>query len=184
MAGIDKINAAKDKFAEARDRLDDLRLNRDDMNKKEIRDADRAIRNARIQGQQLLVDGAGKDLEISSAAQTKIFGAAADDIRSKNEIASREKISREDNIAQNARSAAQIAATLSAPDKVLFAQALKKNDNDAFKAWAEVQQAQGDKFNLRTSYADYLKAFAGKDGLTPPMSIGAYAGLVGATLPR
>jgi len=184
IAGIDKINAAKDKFAEARDRLDDLRLNRDDMNKKEIRDADRAIRTARIQGQQLLVDGAGKDLEISTANMREIFRAGADNLKTDKTLAAERENVRIREGGENARSAAQIAATLSAPDKVLFAQALKKHDNDAFKAWAEVQQAQGDKFNLRTSYADYLKAFAGKDGLTPPMSIGAYAGLVQATLPR
>jgi ribosomal protein S16 len=173
IAGIDKINAAKDKFAEARDRLDDLRLNRDDMNKKEVRDADRAIRTARLQGQQLLVDGAGKDLEISNANQTKIFGAVANAMQSDKEIASKEGIAR-----------SQIAATLNTPDRILFDQLMKKNGNDATKALEAFKLAKGDKFDVRSSYADYLKAFAGKEGLTPPMSMGAYAGQFGATLPR
>jgi hypothetical protein len=80
IAGIDKINAAKDKFAEARDRLDELRLNRDDMNEKEIREENRAIRNARLQGQQLFLDGATNDLKISNDNQKAIFGVAAESI--------------------------------------------------------------------------------------------------------
>jgi hypothetical protein len=184
IAGIDKINAAKDKFAEARDRLDELRLNRDDMNDKEIKEENSAIRRARVQGQQLLTEGATKDLEMSNANMREFFKAGVENIVTDKKIRSAETIAAIGESGANARSAAQIAATLSAPDKVLFAQALKKNDNDAFKAWAAVQQAQGDKFNLRTSYADYLKAFAGKDGLTPPMSIEAYAGKMGALLPR
>jgi hypothetical protein len=94
IAGIDKINAAKDKFAEARDRLDDLRLNRDDMNKKEVRDADRAIRNARLKGQELLVDGATNDLKISNDNQKAIFGVAAENIQTDKKITSAEKIAR------------------------------------------------------------------------------------------
>ena len=157
IAGIDKINAAKDKFAEARDRLDDLRLNRDDMNKKEIRDADRAIRTARIQGQQLLVDGAGKDLEISSAAQAKIFGVAADDIKSKAEIASREKISRQDNAAANARA--------TTPDKLVFDQLTKQYGGDTVKAAEALQKLKTEKFNVYDAYSRYLQAFAGKENL-------------------
>jgi hypothetical protein len=87
VAGIDKINAAKDKFAEARDRLDDLRLNRDDMNEKEIREENRAVRNARIQGKQLFLEGATKDLEISNANMGKIFGVAADNLKTDKTIA-------------------------------------------------------------------------------------------------
>jgi len=87
IAGIDKINAAKDKFAEARDRLDDLRLNRDDMNEKEIKEENSAIRRARVQGQQLFLEGATKDLEISNANMGKIFGVVADDLKTDKTIA-------------------------------------------------------------------------------------------------
>jgi hypothetical protein len=182
--GMEKINAAKDKFADARDRLDDLRLNRADMNARDIKAAKTEARTLERQAEALFYTGAKEDLKMTNQGITDLFKVAAENISTDKKIQSAEKIAAIGESGANARSAAQIAATLSAPDKVLFAQALKKNDNDAFKAWAEVQQAQGDKFNLRTSYADYLKAFAGKDGLTPPMSIGAYAGLVGATLPR
>jgi hypothetical protein len=184
IAGIDKINAAKDKFAEARDRLDDLRLNRDDMNEKEIRDENRAIRNARLQGQQLYLDGATNDLKISTDNQRAIFTTAADAIQTNKKLASAESIAATGERGANARSAAQVAATLNTPDRILFDQLLTKNNNDAVKALEAFKQAKGDKFDVRTSYADYLKAFAGKEGLTPPMTMGAYAGQFGATLPR
>ena len=184
IAGIDKINAAKDKFAEARDRLEDLRLNRADMTKKEIREDQRAIDDGILQAKKLLADGATNDLKISADAQTKIFGAVADNFQTNNRIRSAENIAEIGERGENARATAQLNATLSAPDRVLFKQAMVKYGNDAFKAWTAVQQAQGDKFNLRNSYADYLKAFAGKDNLTPPMSIEAYAGKMGALLPR
>ena len=184
IAGIDKINAAKEKFADARDRLDDLRLNRSDMNNKEIQAAERAIRTSRIQGQQLLLDGATNDLKISTDNQRAIFTTAADAIQTDKKLTSAENIAAIGERGANARSAAQVAATLNTPDRILFDQLLTKNNNDAVKALEAFKLAKGDKFDVRTSYADYLKAFAGKEGLTPPMTMGAYAGQFGATLPR
>jgi hypothetical protein len=64
-----------------------LRLNRDDMNEKEIKEENRAIRTARIQGQQLFLEGATKDLEISNANMGKIFGVVADDLKTDKTIA-------------------------------------------------------------------------------------------------
>jgi hypothetical protein len=89
IAGIDKINAAKDKFAEARDRLEDLRLNRADMTKKEVREDQRAIDDGILQAKKLLVDGATNDLKISTDAQTKIFGAVTDNLKTDKLIAGR-----------------------------------------------------------------------------------------------
>jgi hypothetical protein len=126
IAGIDKINAAKDKFAEARDRLDDLRINRDDLNEKEIKEENRAIRTARIQGQQLFVEGATKDLEISNANMGKIFSVAADDLKTDKTLkAERANVLTRESGA-NVRSAGQIAATLNAPERMAFTAALEK----------------------------------------------------------
>jgi hypothetical protein len=47
-----------------------------------------------------------------------------------------------------------------------------------------MQEVQAGKFNPMTSYADYLKAFAGKETLTPPLSFANYAAQFGAVLPR
>lgn len=94
IAGIDKINAAKDKFAEARDRLEDLRLNRADMTKKEVREDQRAIDDGILQAKKLLADGATNDLKISADAQTKIFGAVADNFQTNKRLTSAEGIAR------------------------------------------------------------------------------------------
>lgn len=78
IAGIDKINAAKDKFAEARDRLEDLRLNRADMTKKEVREEQRDIDNGVLQAKKLLADGLDNDLKVTADKQKAIFGAVAE----------------------------------------------------------------------------------------------------------
>jgi hypothetical protein len=92
VAGIDKINAAKEKFADARERLDDLRLNRSDMTKKQIRDDQREIDNAQIQAKKLLSDGLDNDLKISNDNQKAIFGVVASSLETDKRIASTEKI--------------------------------------------------------------------------------------------
>ena len=99
-------------------------------------------------------------------------------------MASAEGIAALQESGQAARSAAQIAASLNTPDRLVFDKLLKDSNNDPVKALEAFKLAKGDKFDVRSSYADYLKAFAGKEGLTPPMSMGAYAGQFGATLPR
>jgi hypothetical protein len=126
IAGIDKINAAKDKFAEARDRLDELRLNRDDMNDKEIKEENSAIRRARIQGQQLLTEGATKDLEMTNANFREFFKAGADDLKTNKTLEAERKnvLTRESGA--NVRSAGQIAATLNTPERMAFMSALEK----------------------------------------------------------
>jgi hypothetical protein len=159
IAGIDKINAAKDKFAEARDRLDDLRLNRDDMNEKEIRDENRAIRNSRLQGLQLIVDGAGKDLEISNANQKAIFGVAAENILADKKIKSAESISRSEiaareRIAQIPQGQERIASLLGKGDLAV--------------GLAKFAEIQAGKFNPTTAYTDYIsKRKEGDTVLTP-----------------
>jgi hypothetical protein len=142
VAGIDKINAAKDKFAEARDRLDDLRLNRDDMNKKEVRDADRAIRNARLKGQELLVDGATNDLKISNDNQKAIFGVAAENIQTDKKITSAEKIARLQASSGNRNNQLELLQALQADPKLM----------------AAYRTMQGKNEDVMGQYNDYLKA--------------------------
>jgi hypothetical protein len=85
-AGLDKIEAAKSKFAEARDRLDDLRINRDDMNAKDIRAAEKEARESELKGKELLYNGLVSDLGIKQKNVTAIFGAAADDLKTTRQI--------------------------------------------------------------------------------------------------
>jgi hypothetical protein len=169
IAGIDKINAAKDKFAEARDRLEELRLNRDDMNEKEIKEENRAIRTARIQGQQLLTEGATKDLEMTTANMREFFKAGADAIQTDKKVAGQ-------------LAAAKISAAPQTPAQMQTALALGKGDLEA--GLVKMRAIEAGKFSVASSYADYLKAFAGKETITPPLSFANYAAQFGATLPR
>lgn len=168
IAGMDKINAAKEKFADARERLEDLRLNRKDMNSKEIQAADRAIRNSRIQGQQLMLDGATNDLKISTDNQRAIFTTAADAIQTDKKV-------------QAQLDSSRITANRP-PEQIQIATALGNGNIEA--GLRKIAEIQAGKFSVTNSYADYLKAFAGKETLTPPLTFANYAAQFGATLPR
>lgn len=183
-AGIKDLRAAQERLDEANDRISDLRLNRKDMNAKEIRSLERERDAALRDGEKMVFGFAEKVYGLKRKDADSLFTSYMSGQEKKADIQSRERISANETGAANARSAAQIAATLNTPDRVLFDQLMKKNDNDAVKALEAFKVAKGDKFDVRSSYADYLKAFAGKEGLTPPMSMGAYAGQFGATLPR
>ncbi|MFM7010717.1 MAG: hypothetical protein ACKO0Z_15545, partial [Betaproteobacteria bacterium] len=52
---------------------------------------------------------------------------------------------------------------------------LKKSNGDTAAAYEYMKAAKSDKFNMYASYADYLKAFAGKDLLNQPDSLVTYA---------
>jgi hypothetical protein len=102
-AGLDKIEAAKSKFAEARDRLDDLRINRDDMNAKDIRAAEKEARESELKGKEFLYNGLVSDLGIKQKNVTAIFGAAANALETDKRIASAEGIAAMQERGQSAR---------------------------------------------------------------------------------
>lgn len=173
--GMEKINAAKEKFAEARDRLDDLRINRDDMNAKDIRAAEKEARESKLKGQELLYNGLVSDLGIKQKNVTAIFGAAADDLKTTRQIEAERQntITREGGA--NARNAATIAAQLNTPDRLVFDKLLKDNNNDAVKAAEALQKMKAEKFNMYEAYSKYLTGFAGKETSTPPMDFDQFA---------
>lgn len=55
IAGLDKLNAAKEKIADARDRLEELQLNRDEMSDKEIAAAEKGVRTAGLEGRERMI---------------------------------------------------------------------------------------------------------------------------------
>jgi hypothetical protein len=112
--GMEKINAAKDKFAEARDRLDDLRLNRADMNARDIKAAKAEARSLERQAEGLFYTGAREDLKMTNQGIATLFAAAADNLKTDKTLAaeatqtdkrikSTEKIATLDRDAANAR---------------------------------------------------------------------------------
>jgi hypothetical protein len=115
--GMEKINAAKDKFADARDRLDDLRLNRSDMNARDIKDAKKEARTLERQAEALFYTGAREDLKMTDKNLTTLLGLAADQLKTKDQqdfeatqttrkIESTEKIARDDRRSLEARASA------------------------------------------------------------------------------
>jgi len=85
--GIEKINAAKDKFAEARDRLDDLRLNRADMNARDIRAAKTEARTLERQAEGLFYTGTKEYLKMTDKNLTTLLGLAADNLKTDKTLA-------------------------------------------------------------------------------------------------
>lgn len=85
--GMEKIGAARNKFAEAQDRLDDLRLNRADMNDRDIKDARKEARLLERQAEGLFYTGAREDLKMTNEGITKLLGLAADRVKTKDQQA-------------------------------------------------------------------------------------------------
>lgn len=173
IAGLDKINAAKEKLSDARDRLEEIEAQRGELSAREMFKARNEVKNTQISAKEDLIKA---NMQMYNVNRETALKMVDNKVRIASTVYEQEQ--------QNARSAAQIKASLNTPDRVLWDQLMAKNGNDAVKALEAFKLAKGDKFDVRSSYADYLKAFAGKEGLTPPMSMGAYAGQFGATLPR
>jgi hypothetical protein len=183
-AGLDKIRSAQERLDDARDKMDDLKLNRAEMSAKDIRAAEKTIRNVGIDAEKRGIDGLRMAADVNRKTAADMFKATVDVGVNRERIASTEGIAALQEKGQSSRSAAQIAATLNTPDRLVFNKLLKDNNNDAVAAATALQKMKTEKFSVTTSYADYLKSFAGKDTLTPPLSFANYAAQFGATLPR
>jgi hypothetical protein len=70
-AGLDKIRAAQERIEDAKDSLDTLRLNRADMNKKDIRSLEADVDRAQIDAKKLGIEGlmAASDLRHKQASE-------------------------------------------------------------------------------------------------------------------
>jgi hypothetical protein len=126
VAGMDKINAAKEKFAEARDKLDELRIGREDLTSAERRKLKGEADGAKLEGKKFLYEGAVSDLGVERKDVDSLFGALAREQQSKQEMASRENIARMQEAGAASRAKAQLEATLSAPDRLAFQSYLAK----------------------------------------------------------
>lgn len=179
VAGIDKLNAAKEKLADARDRLEELQLNRSEMSDREIAKAETGIRNASLSAREDMIKLVMDQRKVDRETALKIVD---------NQI--RIGLVQLQEAGQNARSAASIAASQSTPERQYYNAMLRQAGGDPIKAQeamaAAKARAQAAGFNVRDSYADYLKAFAGKDTTLGggPMSLTAYYAALGVPLPR
>jgi hypothetical protein len=165
VAGLDKINAAKDKLSDARDRLEELEAQRGELSARELHKARNEVKSLTTAGMENLVQAAMAERKINRAeavdfVKTHLTVATADKDRT-----SRETIARDDRRSADARSAAQIKATLNTPDRLVFDKLLKDNGGDAVRAAEAMQKLKAEKFNMYEAYSKYLSGFAGKENL-------------------
>jgi hypothetical protein len=149
VAGLDKIEAAKSKFAEARDRLDDLRINRDDMNNKDIRAAEKEARESKLKGEELLYNGLVSDLGIKQKNVSEIFRAASDDLKTTRTIDAERANTLTRESGANARAAAG-----NRNNQLEMLQALQADP----KLMTAYRTMQGKNEDVMGQYNDFLKA--------------------------
>lgn len=77
-AGLDKIRAAQERLGEARDRLDDLKLNREESTAKEIRAAENNYRRVSIDAQKRTIDGIRMAADVNEKRATDIYSKTVD----------------------------------------------------------------------------------------------------------
>lgn len=167
-AGLKDLRAAQEKMDEARDQIDEFRRNEDNMTAKERRQFKSQINRTEMEIKRLGVEAAAKMTDSKKADVKSIFAAETQERLTDKEI-------------QGRKDAARISANQT-PAQMQIALALGKgNLEDGLN---KMKSIEAGKFSVSNSYADYLKAFAGKDTLTPPLTFANYAAQFGATLPR
>lgn len=169
VAGMDRLNAAKEKLADARDRLDELQAQRGEMSAREALKAQTEIKNAGISAREDMIKSNQQMYGVNRETAMKMVD---------NQV--KVGIAQIEQGGANARANAQIAATLNTPERQLWDAALAKHKGNTEAAFRELQASKAEKFNPYQSYAEYLKAFAGKENvLTPPMGFADYVSQFG-----
>lgn len=77
-AGLDKIRSAQERLGEARDRLDDLKLNREESTAKEIRAAERNYRDVSVNAQKRTIDGIRMAADVNEKRASDIYSKTVD----------------------------------------------------------------------------------------------------------
>jgi hypothetical protein len=135
-AGIEKIRAAQERLELAKDTLDDLRLNRSDMNRKEVKDAEASLRKARVDAEKYGLEGAEILFGVKAKNAQDMFSKVSDLYKTQYTEGEQTK-----------RTNAQIAATkaANAPALALWNAAMQKAGGDAFKATQLMSDATADR---------------------------------------
>jgi hypothetical protein len=184
-AGLKDLRAAQEKMDDARDQIEEFRRNENNMTAKERRQFKNQINRTETDIEKLGLQAAEKMYGYGREDAKAIFTADTQERLTDKEIDAKRDIAAMQERGQSARSAAQIAATLNTPDRLVFNQLLKDNGNDAVKAAEALQKMKVEKFNVYDSYSKYLAGFAGKDPamVGAPESITKYASRFAALTP-
>jgi hypothetical protein len=175
-AGVKDLRAAQERLDEANDRISELRMNRKDLNSREIRALEKDRDNAILDGQKMLF-GFAKDVYGMDRKQAEAtFTSYMSGQEKKADIQSRERVSK-----------AQIAAANRTPAEIQMVERIMKEKNIPFSEalasltatkrepvsqeklrgdWLDMakrMQIQADYPNIKT-FEDYMTVFGGGTG--------------------
>jgi hypothetical protein len=163
-AGIDRVRSAQEKLSDARDRLEEIEANRGEMSARELLKAQNEVKTAGIGAREDLLKANMQMYNVNRETALKMVD---------NQV--KVGLSVYEQQQANARTQMQVSAQRDTPDRIVFNQLLKANNNDAVKAAESLQKMKAEKFNMYEAYSKYLTGFAGKDTLTPPLAFDQFA---------
>ena len=140
-AGLDKINAAKEKLADARDRLEEIEAQRGELSAREMFKAKSEVKNTQISAKEDLIKANMQMYNVNRETALKMVDAK---IRVASTVYEQQQA--------NARSAAQIAASKNSQLELLRAVQADPKLADAYRA------LHGKGVDVMGEYNDYLKA--------------------------
>lgn len=162
--GLDKVRSAQEKLSDARDRLEDIENNRNEMSARELNKARNEVKNVGI--------GAREDM---LKANMQMYGVNRETALKMVDNQIKVGIMQTEQAGANARTQMQVGAQRDTPDRLVFDQLVKANKGDAVKAAEALQKMKAEKFNMYEAYSKYLTGFAGKETLTPPLDFDQFA---------
>ena len=169
-AGLDKIRSAQERLGEARDRLDDLKLNREETTAKELRAAERNYRDVATNAQKRTIDGIRTAAGVNRTDAKNIYDKTIDVQKTVYEQGEQTKRTRMQVAAAN-RPGAEMQAVerIMAEKKIPFTEALSvykttqrepQTSETLLKAWSGNILLQQQYPNPQ----DYIKMMVGSTG--------------------
>jgi hypothetical protein len=143
--GAEKLQIARDKLDESFGRIEEVRRNESRMDAKELREARMAAMQPAIEAKKLTVSALEKDWGLKSQDATKAFEAVMQNQRSAFEQAG-----------ATARANAQVAATLSTPERQVFDALVKKHKGDPAAAYQELVASKREPMSMEKLRAEWL----------------------------
>ena len=166
-------------MAEARDKLDDsfsrieeLRRSEGMANDKELRQMGKGIAQTYVKAKELTLSALMKDGELGRKEAETAFTTMAANRKTVFEQEQQNKRTAIEQAGASGRTAfsAQVQREIAAMPPAEARMLMQLGGGDLKKGMEIQQSISAGKFNPMTSYADYLKGFAGKETITPPMS--------------
>jgi hypothetical protein len=137
-AGLDKINLARERLADAKDKLEDLRMNRDDMTFKQRSALEADIDKAQIEARKMSIDGIRAAAGVTEKRAETLLNRTLDMEKTRFEQSE-----------QTRRTLATINASNDSRTKQLWAGLMQKHGNDPVAAAREYNTIEaGDKTNV------------------------------------